>query len=147
MNEKKIRIILVDDHPSIRHSWKVILENNPRIQVIAECAHGSKALELARQYSPDIMLVDINLCPLNGFTVTQTVVDKIPSIKIIGISINNQPRYASRMMELGAMGYITKTSALDEIYLGIDEVHKGHYFICEEIKRHLPSLKRKAKSD
>jgi two-component system, NarL family, invasion response regulator UvrY len=135
MNETKIRIILVDDHPIVRQSWKILLDNNPKFQVVAELENGARAIELAEELIPDIMLVDLNMSPLNGFTVTQSVMAKNPSIKIIGISINTHPRYATRMIELGAKGYITKTSSLEEIIHCITEVYNGSVYICEEIRR------------
>ena len=139
MNENKIRIILVDDHPIVRQSWKILLDNNPNFQVIAESENGSRAIELAEELIPDIMLVDLNMSPLNGFMVTQKVMEKMSSVKIIGISINTHPRYASRMMELGAKGYITKTSSLEEIIHCITEVYNGGNYICEEIRRNTPA--------
>ncbi len=138
MRKEQIRIILVDDHKLVRQSWKMLLENNPRMEVVADCENGSTAIEQAQKLSPDIILVDINMSPDNGFVITEKLVQMMPSLKIIGLSANNQPKYASRMMELGAKGYLTKTSSLEEINHGINEVHEGRFYICNEIKRHLP---------
>jgi two-component system, NarL family, invasion response regulator UvrY len=141
MSNVPIRIILVDDHKLVRQSWKMLLENNPRFHVIADCDNGESAIKEAQQLVPDIMLVDINMSPVNGFAVTERIMKTTPSIKIIGLSINNQPKYAIKMMELGARGYLTKTSPLDEIKQGIIQVYEGEIYICEEIKRHLPPSK------
>ncbi len=78
------------------------------------------------------------MSPDNGFIITEKLVQMIPTLKIIGLSANNQPKYASRMMELGARGYLTKTSSLEEINHGINEVNEGRFYICNEIKKHLP---------
>jgi DNA-binding NarL/FixJ family response regulator len=139
MSKEPIRIMLVDDHQIVRKSWKSLLENNPRFQVIADCDNGQSAIEQAEELIPDIMLVDINMSPLNGFTVTERVLETTPSIKIIGLSVNNQPKYAIKMVELGARGYLTKTSSLEEINHGILEVHKGEFYICEEVTRNMPA--------
>lgn len=138
MKNEPIRIILVDDHKLVRKSWKILLENNPRFQVVADCDNGYSAIEQAKEFLPDIMLVDINMSPLNGFMVTEQVLEKVPSTKIIGLSVNNQAKYANKMVALGARGYLTKTSPLDEINHGIIEVHDGNLYICEEVKRHMP---------
>lgn len=138
MINEPIRIILVDDHKMVRKSWKILLENNPRFKVVADCDNGNSAIEKAQEFVPDIMLVDINMSPLNGFSVTEKVLEKVPTVKIIGLSVNNQPKYANKMVELGARGYLTKTSPLDEINQGIQEVHDGKLYICEEVKRHMP---------
>jgi DNA-binding NarL/FixJ family response regulator len=139
MSNEPIRIMLVDDHKIVRKSWKSLLENNPRFKVIADCDNGESAIELAEELIPDIMLVDINMSPLNGFAVTERIMETTPSIKIIGLSVNNQPKYAIRMVELGARGYLTKTSSLEEINHGIMEVHKGEFYICEEVTRNMPA--------
>ncbi len=138
MRKEQIRIILVDDHKLVRQSWKMLLENNPRMEVVADCENGTTAIEQAQKLSPDIILVDINMSPDNGFIITEKLVQMIPTLKIIGLSANNQPKYASRMMELGARGYLTKTSSLEEINHGINEVNEGRFYICNEIKKHLP---------
>ena len=138
MTNDPIRIILVDDHKMVRKSWKALLENNPRFRVVADCDNGDEAINKAEEFQPDIMLVDINMSPLNGFMVTEKVLDKVPSVKIIGMSVNNQPKYAGKMIALGARGYLTKTSALEEISHGIIEVYNGKVYICEEVKRLMP---------
>ena len=138
MRKEQIRIILVDDHKLVRQSWKMLLENNPCMEVVADCENGTTAIEQAQKLSPDIILVDINMSPDNGFIITEKLVQMIPTLKIIGLSANNQPKYASRMMELGARGYLTKTSSLEEINHGINEVNEGRFYICNEIKKHLP---------
>lgn len=138
MNTEPIRIILVDDHKMVRESWKMLLENNPRFRVVADCDNGHTAIELAHQHNPDVMLVDINMSPLNGFAVTERIVEKTPCVKIIGISVNNQPSYALRMVKLGAKGYLTKTTSLEEIQHGIMEVHNGRFYICEEVRKNMP---------
>jgi len=138
MKEEKIRIILVDDHKLVRESWRKLLESNPRFRIIAECENGHSAIEQAQKKLPDIMLVDINMSPLNGFAVTEKIMETNPSIKIIGLSVNNEPIYASRMLNLGARGYLTKTSSFEEITQGIMEVHKGEFYICKEVRRNMP---------
>jgi two-component system invasion response regulator UvrY len=137
MSSNLIRIILVDDHKMVRESWKMLLENNPRFQVVADCDNGFCAIELASELNPDIMVVDINMSPLNGFNITEKLMELMPLTRVIGFSVSNKSRYASRMLELGAKGYLTKTSPLEEIYEGIIIVYEGGSYICEEIKRHM----------
>lgn len=138
MSNDPIRIILVDDHKLVRESWKILLENNPRFRVIADCDNGHTAVENAEKLIPDVMLVDINMSPMNGFAVTERILETMPSMKIIGMSVNNQPKYAVRMVELGARGYLTKTSSLEEINHGIMEVYNGEFYICDEVRKNMP---------
>ena len=125
MSNRPIRIILVDDHQVSRESWTTLLGYEERFIVLHACDNGQEAIELARQLKPDIMIVDVNMYPVNGFEVTRKVLMDNPSIRIIGISINNHPSYANRMLESGARGFITKGTAFEEILKGILEVYGG----------------------
>lgn len=138
MSSTPISIIIVDDHKLLRQLWVNLLQNNPMFQVLADCATGDEAIQKTRELKPDILIVDINMSPTNGFAVTQQVTENSPSVKIIGLSVNNQPKYALRMLELGAKGYFTKTSSFKEITKGIIEVHNGNNYICEEVKKLMP---------
>jgi two-component system invasion response regulator UvrY len=134
MNTTPIRIILVDDHKIVRESWSLLLGYDNRFSIIQECDNGQKAIEEAIRLSPDILLVDINMYPSNGFEVTKKVLEANPSVKIIGISVNNLPSYANRMLEIGGMGFITKGSPFEEVIHAIIEVHNGNSYVCNEIK-------------
>ena len=132
-----IRIILVDDHDLVRESWKSLLEKETGFSVIAQCRNGSEAIQVAKELLPDIMLMDINMSPVNGFEATQKISEASPSVKIIGISINNNPKYAMKIMALGARGFVTKTSAFSELKAAIHKVHNGEKYICNEINKKL----------
>ena len=84
----------------VRESWKMVLERNDRLKVIALCDNGLSAIEQTQKLLPDILLVDVNMSPLNGFAVTKKVTETNPGIKIIALSVNNQIYYVQRMMEL-----------------------------------------------
>jgi two-component system invasion response regulator UvrY len=134
MSLPPIRIILVDDHELVRGSWKLLLKQNERFSIIAECKNGAEAIEHAELLAPDIVLMDINMFPVSGIEATERITSKNPDIKIIGLSINNQPAYAERMLRAGARGYVTKNSTLHEMMHAILEVHDGRQYICEEIR-------------
>lgn len=134
MSLPQIRIILVDDHELVRGSWKLLLKQNDRFSIIAECKNGAEAIEHAELLAPDIMLMDVNMFPINGLEATERITNKHPEIKIIGLSINSQPAYAEKMLKAGARGYVTKNSTLHEMMHAILEVHDGRPYICEEIR-------------
>jgi len=130
----KITILLVDDHKLIRDSWSFILNSDSRFQVIGETSNADEAVEIARTKKPDIVLMDINMTPVNGFEATKLVRKFSPGSKIIGISMHSMPAYARRMLQIGAMGYVTKNSSKDELINSIVEVFGGKKYICEEVK-------------
>jgi DNA-binding NarL/FixJ family response regulator len=135
MEQDKIRIIIVDDHKIVRETWKLILEQDNRFSIIAECSNGAEAIETVVKLNADIVLMDINMHPINGFEATKKIIKQNPSIKIIGISVNNQPSYARNMLQLGAKGFVTKDSSKEEMVKAITIVYKGGKFICEVIKK------------
>ncbi|HNR17777.1 MAG TPA: response regulator transcription factor [Chitinophagaceae bacterium] len=130
----KITILLVDDHKLIRDSWSFILNSDIRFQVIGETSNADEAVEIARDKKPEIVLMDINMSPVNGFEATKLVRKYSPGSKIIGISMHSMPAYARRMLQIGAMGYVTKNSSKDELMSAIIEVHNGKKYICNEVK-------------
>jgi len=143
----KLTILLVDDHKLIRDSWAFILNSDPRFVVIAETDSGEEAIELAKDKKPDIILMDVNMTPLNGFEATKQIHKISPNSKIIGVSMHSMPAYAKRMLQLGAMGYVTKNSSRQEMIDAIIEVHKGKKYICEEVKNILAQQELDENSD
>jgi two-component system, NarL family, invasion response regulator UvrY len=137
MQSETIRLIIVDDHQLVRETWKLLLQQQPGIEVIHECASGSEAITHCPDLLPHIVLMDVNMTPVNGFEATRKILKAAPQIRIIGISVNNQPGYARNMMQLGARGYVTKNSSLEEMVRAIREVMKGKTYICQEVLRNM----------
>jgi len=131
---EKITILLVDDHKLIRDSWSFILNSDPRFQVIGETPSAEQALDIAREKKPMIILMDINMTPVNGFEATKMIRKFSPATKVIGMSMHSMPAYARRMLQMGAMGYVTKNSSKDELMRAITEVNEGRKYVCEEVK-------------
>lgn len=133
MQPGKIRVVIVDDHPLVRQTWKMILESTDRIDVVRECNDGGDAIDSALELMPDVILMDINMSPVNGFEATRQILKHSPHLKIIGISVNNQPSYARNIIQLGAKGYVTKNSTKEEMVQAINEVAEGKTYICDEV--------------
>jgi two-component system, NarL family, invasion response regulator UvrY len=134
-----IKLIIVDDHQMVRETWKMILQKDERVDVIADCGSATEAIALAARLQPEIMLMDVNMAPVNGLEATAVIVKENPEIRIIGVSINNEPSYARSMMQCGAKGYVTKHSTREEMIRAILEVHQGNTYICSEIREKMPN--------
>ena len=134
-----VRIIIVDDHFHVREAWSWVLNQVPRINVIAQCANGREAIETARKLQPDVILMDINMEPVNGIEATRAIREFAPDIKIIGVSVQAERSYVNEMLRNGANGYVTKNSSSTEMITAIDEVLAGKTYLCEEIG-HLRSV-------
>jgi two-component system invasion response regulator UvrY len=130
----KITVLIVDDHTLIRETWSFLLGRNENFEVIAEVGDGQKAIDIARDKRPNIVLLDINMTPLNGFDVLKMVRKQSPGSKVIAVSMHSQPAYAKKMLRMGAKGYITKNSPRQEMLDAIMEVQNGNTYICQEVK-------------
>src|SRR5437762_10634291 len=131
---EKITILIADDHTLVRETWSFILNSDPRFYVVAECGSGEEAVEMAKNLRPAIVIMDINLPGINGIEATQLIRKYSPGSKILGVSLHTQPTYARKMMQKGAMGYVTKNSSREEMFTAIIEVHNGRKYVCNEIK-------------
>ena len=131
---EKITILIADDHTLVRETWSFILNTDERFSVIAECGSGEEAVELAKQLRPNIVIMDINLPGMNGIEATQLIRKYSPASKILGVSLHTQPTYARKMIQKGAMGYVTKNSSREEMFKAIMEVQNDRRYICDEIK-------------
>lgn len=130
---KQITILIADDNALMRGMLRMIIDSINEISIAAECKNGEEIIALAREYSPDIILMDINMSPVNGFEATRKILKENPGIKIIGLSMHNKISYARNMMQLGACGYICKSSPYNEIIDAIKKVAGGGKYIDKSI--------------
>jgi DNA-binding NarL/FixJ family response regulator len=131
---EKTTILIADDHLLVREAWSFIFNTHAQYQVIAECASGEEAITNAKNFKPDVVIMDINLPGMNGIEATQQILKSSPGSKVLGVSLHSQPAYARSMMQKGAMGYVTKNSPREEMFEALNELKKGNKFICKEIK-------------
>ena len=137
---EKITILIVDDHRLIRDTWKYMLELDERFEVMGDTGDPELAVDLVQELQPSIVLMDINMTPINGFEATERIRKVAPSSKVIGISMYAQPAYAKKMLQLGAKGYVTKNSSREELLKAVLEVNSGNKFICDEIKNNISEM-------
>ncbi|MGC4035179.1 MAG: response regulator transcription factor [Chitinophagaceae bacterium] len=131
---EKISILLVDDHKLIRDSWSYILNSDSRFRVIGTAGTAEEAVELVNRNNPKIVLMDLNMSPVSGFDITKQILRHSPAPNVIGVSMHTMPVYARKMMQLGAMGYVTKNSSREEMISAIMEVSNGRTYVCDEVK-------------
>lgn len=131
---EKISVMIVDDHTLIRETWSFLLGRNENFEVAAECGDGQQAIAMAKEKRPQVVLLDINMMPMNGFDILKQLKRYAPASKVIGVSMHTQPTYAKKMIKMGARGYVTKNSPRKEMLDAIVEVHQGSMYICSEVK-------------
>jgi DNA-binding NarL/FixJ family response regulator len=129
-----ISILIADDHQLIRDTWVLILNKDKRFEVIGTCNNSSDAVSMTRKLKPNILLLDINMPPFNGIEATRKIRAFAPNTGIIAVTMSNQPAYVKSMFQLGALGYVTKNSSIEEMMDAILTVSLGNSFLCEEMK-------------
>ena len=128
-----IRILIADDHNIVRDGLKALVEKEAGLEVIAEASNGLEALELVEKHAPDIVIMDVAMPDLNGIEATRQLTAKDPSIKIIALSMHSDRRFVIEMLRAGAMGFMLKDSAFEELAAAIRNVHKGRAFLSSSI--------------
>ena len=131
--DKAITILIADDNKYIRETIRFLLSRFKNLQLVGEAESGEEAIAMVKDLKPEILLIDINMSPINGFEATRKILKQDPSIKIIGLSVHKQPSYAKNILQLGAKGYVTKSSPHKEIIHAILQVSEGHEYICSEL--------------
>ena len=129
-----IKIAIADDHSRLRQAWTFILSRIPGISVVAECSNGQEAIKAAKQHTPDVILMDINMEPVNGIEATENIRKQYPGTRIICMSLHNEASYVNRMMQAGASGYVTKNSPSTEMVEAIEMVSRGETYVCSEVR-------------
>ena len=132
-----IRVMLVDDHDLIRYGLRRLLEDQSGIEVIAEANSGEKALELARTTKMDVILMDINMPGIGGFEATSRLSKTHPEIKIIVLTAHSEGPLPKRLLEAGAVGFLTKGCDVKEMIDAIQKVRAGQRYIAPTIAQQL----------
>jgi DNA-binding NarL/FixJ family response regulator len=128
-----IRILLVDDHAMLRDGLRSVLTQEGDVEVVGEAADGRTAVELARTLAPDVVVMDVGMTDLNGIEAARRLRSESPKSRVIALSTHSDRRYVLGMLEAGAVGYIVKVSAYDELRQAVRAVASGQTYLSPQI--------------
>jgi DNA-binding NarL/FixJ family response regulator len=111
----RIRVLLADDHPAFRRSFRDTLERYSDLEVIAEADSGLEAVDLARRFQPDLAVLDVRMKDLNGIEAIPGIRRCSPHTAIVMLSMHRDPRYVAESLKAGAREYMLKDSAEDDL--------------------------------
>ena len=131
------KIVIIDDHQLFREGVKRILDFEDTFEVVAEGGDGSDAINLYEEYSPDVILMDINMPRKNGVEATEELMAKFPEAKVIMLSIHDDESYVTHALKTGALGYMLKEMDADAIVQAIKVVAAGGSYLHPKVTRNL----------
>lgn len=125
----KLRIIIAEDHETVRDGLRMILESQDDMEVVGEAGDGREAVRLAEELKPDIVLMDVSMPVLNGLTASAKLSRTLPEIKILTLTRHTDEAYLQELLEAGVSGYVLKQSASTELLRAIRAVAAGDKFL------------------
>lgn len=127
-----MRIVLVDDHKMLRDGLRAVLEK-AGMEVIGEAQGGRDSIALVHRLRPDIVVMDISMADLNGVDATRRLIAENPKLKVIGLSMNSDRRYVVAMFQAGAVGYLLKNAAAEELIQAVHAVASDLTYVSPSI--------------
>ncbi|WP_133126753.1 two-component system response regulator LetA [Legionella nagasakiensis] len=128
-----IKVLIVDDHALVRMGIRRLLEDLPDVDVVGEAESGEIALVLVKTQKPDVVLLDMKMPGIDGWEVTRRLKKSNPQVKVIAVTAMCAEPLPTRVLQLGAMGYLTKESGAEEMAAAIRKVYKGEKYLSAEI--------------
>lgn len=128
-----LRLLLVDDHPLVRDGLRARLEAVDRFAVVAEAGNAAEAIEAVRRHAPDCVLMDISMRDLHGIELTRRLLQGQPDIRVIMLTMHDEPQYVVEAFRAGARGYVLKDSPSAEIVAAIDAVGAGQRWFSARV--------------
>jgi two-component system invasion response regulator UvrY len=126
-----IKVLLADDHKIVRDGLRRIVEDAGDMEVIAEAADGREALHQIQKKPPDVVVIDISMPGMDGLELTSQLHHYYPDLPILILTMYEEEQYVVRAIGLGAMGYVTKRSAPEELVKAIRKIHAGGRYLDE----------------
>ena len=133
----KLRILLADDHETVREGLKTILNAQSDMEVIAEAPDGRSAVERTNLLQPDIVIMDVSMPVMNGLRATQAIKETCPSAKVLTLTRHAEEGYLQQLMRAGASGYVLKQSRASEVLHAIRAVATGGTYLDPHRARHV----------
>lgn len=125
----KLRIILAEDHKTVREGIKMLINSQPDMEIIGEAGDGEAAVKMAEERTPDIVIMDISMPEVNGLKATKRIKRSCPDIKILTLTRHTDDGYLQQLIQAGSNGYVLKQSAPHELIRAIRLISQGDSYL------------------
>src|SRR5690625_1704882 len=131
---QRVRIVLVDDQPLIRHGFAAILETAPGFEVVGEAANGEEAISLVRETQPDVVCMDVQMPVLDGITATRELhADPDVTAPVLILTTFDHDEFLFEALAAGASGFLLKTAEAEELIAAIATLARGEALLAPEV--------------
>ncbi|HEU4870886.1 MAG TPA: response regulator transcription factor [Pyrinomonadaceae bacterium] len=127
--QKKTRIVIADDHGTMREGLRLLLNSQPDLEVVGEAGDGREAIQLACQLAPDVLLMDISMPGMNGLDATKKLKEQCPNVRVLTLTRHTDDGFLKQLLAAGASGYALKLSSADDLMRAIRTVSTGGTYI------------------
>ena len=127
-----IKVLLADDHSIVRAGLRRIVEESGEMHVVAEAADGREAIRLVKETAPDVAVIDISMPGLDGLEVIGQLQAQQTKLPVLVLTMHEEGQYVVRAIQAGAMGYLTKQSAPEQLVKAIRKIYEGQRYITDE---------------
>ena len=132
-----VRVLLADDHTIVREGLRKLVDQDVGIEVIAEADTGRKAVELAIELAPDVVVMDITMPDLNGIDATVKIRSEVPNTKVLCLSMHTDKRFVMAVIRAGASGYLLKDCPFEELSRAIHAIARGEIYLSPQIAHYV----------
>jgi DNA-binding NarL/FixJ family response regulator len=137
---KRLRILLADDHVTMRHGLRMLIDNEPDMQVVSDVSDGAAALRNALTLKPDVVVMDISMPGVNGLAATRTLKQQQPNVAIVTLTRHADDAYVQELLRAGVSGYVLKQSAPSELLQAIRSAAAGGQYLDSTLTARVTAL-------
>ena len=132
-----VRVVIADDSAGIRRAFRALLRSDPRVVLVGEAADGEEAIRVVKEFTPDVVLMDVQMPRLSGLVATEQILQAAPGVRVVVVTTFDLDEYVYEALRVGASGFLLKNAPPEEVLRAILTVHQGNAMLAPEVTARL----------